>query len=163
MTPPSVLLRGMQITDVPRVMEIDRLSFSMPWPESSFKFELEKNDASRCWVAEVQGPDGKSTILGMAVVWQLVDQAHIATFAVHPEYRGLGIGEDMLSFILRNAQVEGMRSATLEVRESNWIAQSLYRKFGFIVTGRRMKYYHDTMEDAWIMTTSLPIPTQTTD
>jgi [ribosomal protein S18]-alanine N-acetyltransferase len=157
MITPEVVFRSMQIEDLPKVREIDRLSFSMPWPESSFRFELEENEASRCWVTVVQDPETEPKIIGMAIVWQVVDQAHIATLAVHPSFRGLGIGEKMLLHILHVAQEEGMLSATLEVRDSNQIAQSLYQKLGFTVTGRRMKYYHDTMEDALIMTLPLPL------
>ena len=158
MTTPQVNFRSMQLQDVERVMQIDQLSFTMPWPKSSFRFELEENDASRCWVAEVQFDKGESDIIGIAVVWQLVDQAHIATIAIHPEYRQMGIGTDFLFYILEKAQSEGMLSATLEVRETNLAAQSLYRKFGFQVTGRRRRYYHDTQEDALIMTMLFPVP-----
>ena len=159
MNSPAVFYRPMQVSDIERVMEVDRLSFSMPWPKSSFRFELEDNDASKCWVAETSSPDGSLMLIGMAVVWLVVDQAHVATFAVHPSFRGLGIGKKFLSFILYKAHKEGMLSATLEVRETNEIAQSLYRDLGFKVTGRRLRYYHDTMEDALIMT--LPFPIQT--
>ena len=40
---------------------------------------------------------------------------------------------------------------TLEVRVSNMIAQSLYRKFGFQAGGIRKGYYSDNHEDALVM------------
>ncbi|MEP6680444.1 MAG: ribosomal-protein-alanine N-acetyltransferase RimI, partial [Chloroflexota bacterium] len=42
---------------------------------------------------------------------------------------------------------------TLEVRAGNEAAQELYRRFGFIVAGRRPNYYTDDGEDALVMTT----------
>ena len=160
MTFPIVFFRSMQVEDIDSVMEVDRLSFSLPWPRTSYRFELEQNDASSCWVAEVKMPEGEQKLIGFAIVWLLVDQAHIASIAVHPEFRGQGIGKQLLFFILEKARQDGMLSATLEVRQSNQVAQTLYRKFGFEVTGRRLRYYHDTQEDGLIMTLLFPIPSQ---
>jgi [ribosomal protein S18]-alanine N-acetyltransferase len=139
-------VRKMTIDDVPTVVELDQISFSLPWPERSFRFELTDNPASRCWVAEV---DGK--IVGMIVVWLLVDEAHIATIATHPDFRRKGIGKWLLSHALLHLMDEGARSSFLEVRESNLAAQDMYRKFGYEVTGRRRRYYKDNDEDAILM------------
>lgn len=155
-----VRFRGMLGEDIEEVMEVDRLSFSLPWPKSSYRFELEQNDSSRCWVAEVESPEGDRKIMGIAVVWQIIDQAHIASLAIHPDFRGLGFGKKMLLFILGKAQGDGMLSATLEVRETNLVAQGLYRNLGFEFAGRRPRYYHDTQEDGLIMTLAFPIPSR---
>jgi RimJ/RimL family protein N-acetyltransferase len=40
---------------------------------------------------------------------------------------------------------------TLEVRESNHVAQNLYRKYGFTVVSTRRAYYSDNMENALVM------------
>ena len=90
-------IRRMTLNDLPAVMELDQISFTMPWPERSFHFELTDNPASRCWVYEL---DGK--IAGMIVAWLLVDEAHIATIATHPEYRRQGIAKKLLTYALRN-------------------------------------------------------------
>lgn len=139
-------IRRMTIDDVSAVVELDQKSFSLPWPERSFRFELTDNPASRCWVAELEGQ-----IVGMIVVWLLVDEAHIATIATHPDYRRKGIGKQLLSHALRHLMDEGARSSFLEVRESNYAAQDLYRKFGYEETGRRRRYYKDNDEDAILM------------
>ena len=73
-------IRRMTLEDVPTVHEIDTLSFSLPWPERSFQFELTENPVSRGWVAESGG-----RIAAMLVLWLIVDEAHIATVATHPE------------------------------------------------------------------------------
>jgi ribosomal-protein-alanine N-acetyltransferase len=46
---------------------------------------------------------------------------------------------------------EGARSSFLEVRESNFSAQEMYRKFGYEASGRRPRYYKDNNEDAILM------------
>lgn len=142
----KLIIRRMTIDDVPAVVELDRKSFSLPWPERSFRFELTDNPASRCWVAELQGK-----IVGMIVVWLLVDEAHVATIATHPEFRRKGIAKRLLSHALRHLISEGARSSFLEVRESNFAAQEMYRKFGYEETGRRRRYYKDNDEDAILM------------
>jgi ribosomal-protein-alanine N-acetyltransferase len=148
----TLTIRPMLLEDLPAVQEIDRLSFSLPWPASSFRYELLENEHSQLWVAEVQYPGGQKTVVGAIVVWLVVDEAHIATLAVHPDYRQMGIGKRLLITALRGALQEGMQVATLEVRAGNRVAQALYQQFGFEVVGERHGYYQDNHEDALIMT-----------
>ncbi len=146
-----VKIRPMVEADLDRVYEIDTASFSAPWPASSYRFELFENPASRLWVAEVRLPD-RSEVVGMIVVWLILDEAHVATLAVDPEYRQQGIGRKLLFAALNECVSWGAHTATLEVRPSNLAAQALYRDFGFELVGRRPRYYIDNNEDALIMT-----------
>jgi ribosomal-protein-alanine N-acetyltransferase len=143
----NVLIRRMTLDDLPVVIELDQVSFSLPWPERSFRFELNENVASRCWVAEVD-----ERVVAMLVGWMLVDEIHIATIATHPDFRRQGIGRKLLSHALMRAQEEGAQTSFLEVRESNLAAQEMYRQFGYEPTGRRKRYYKDNDEDAILMT-----------
>lgn len=140
-------IRRMTLDDLAQVIAIDKVSFSLPWPERSFRFEIADNPASRAWVAEL---DGK--IVGMIVAWLLVDEAHIATIATRPEFRRQGIASRLLIHALEYMRSEGARTSVLEVRESNAAAQEMYRKFGFEESGRRPHYYKDNGEDAILMT-----------
>ena len=139
-------IRRMILEDVPAVHAIDLLSFSLPWPERSFRYELTENQVSRGWVADVDG-----TIAAMLVLWLIVDEAHIATIAVHPDFRRQGIGEQILLYALRAARNEGAQRAFLEVRAGNIAAQAMYKKYGFEVVGVRPGYYKDNNEDALLM------------
>jgi [ribosomal protein S18]-alanine N-acetyltransferase len=143
-------IRRMTLDDIEQVVAIDQASFSLPWPERSFRYELTDNPSSRSWVAEADG-----RIVGMIVAWLLVDEAHIATIATHSDYRGRGIAKKLLTHALRQMADEGAVSSFLEVRESNAIAQEMYRKFGFDVSGRRPRYYKDNDEDAILMSVML--------
>ena len=148
-------IRRMNLSDVPAVADLDRRSFSLPWSERAFTHEVTDNANARCWVAEVSGPNGTPLLAGMAVVWLIVDEAHIATIAVEPSLRSQGIGRAMMAALLVDARQMGMLSATLEVRRSNLAAQALYRRFGFQEVGERLRYYKDNYEDALILTAGL--------
>ena len=143
----GALIRRMRLEDIPAVHEIDVQSFSLPWSERSYQFEINENPVARTWVAEKDG-----RIAAMLVLWLIVDEAHVATIATHPDYRRQGIGERILIATLNSARDEGARRAFLEVREGNLAARAMYQKYGFKVTGRRPKYYKDNNEDALLMT-----------
>src|SRR5215207_120979 len=143
----NVLIRKMTLDDIEQVIAIDRVSFSLPWPERSFRFDLTDNPASRCWVAEI---DGK--VAGMIVAWLIVDEVHVATIATHPDFRRRGVAKKLLAHTLQYLKEEGAQSSFLEVRASNFAAQEMYRKFGYEESGVRPRYYKDNDEDALLMT-----------
>ncbi|MEA4907067.1 MAG: ribosomal protein S18-alanine N-acetyltransferase [Chloroflexi bacterium] len=147
----DVDIRPMQMEDLEQVGQIDRLSFSMPWPQRSFRFELTQNPASHLWVAALR-QDTPRRVVGVIVTWVIVDEAHIGTIAVHPEYRQAGIGKRLLACALLDAWQAGARQAFLEVRRSNLAAQALYTRVGFVVEAVRPRYYRDNGEDALLMT-----------
>lgn len=164
MAPPhtlSVTLRSMTLADVPQVHHLDTLSFSLPWSERSFRFEVNENPNSVVWVAEAAQNETESApreVIGMAVVWVILDEAHIATIATHPDYRGWGVGRLLLARSLLVAYERGARLAYLEVRRGNLTAQHMYQRFGFAVVGERRRYYQDNGEDALLMTLDPLLP-----
>lgn len=140
-------IRKMKVEDIPEVVEIDRSSFTLPWTERSFKYEVTENSAARCWVTEVDGQ-----VAAMLVLWIIVDEAHIATIATHPKFRRRGFAKKMLTRSLVAAREEGMQKALLEVRARHVVAQKIYCDIGFVEVGRRPMYYRDNGEDAVLMT-----------
>lgn len=145
-------IREMEAEDLEQVYALEKESFSTPWSLDSFQFELKENKAAHLWVAEVGGDDGEKKVIGMVVVWLLVDEAHIATVAVKEDYRRRGIASQLICTALTDLGEKGAIGATLEVREGNKTAQELYRGFGFEFVGRRKGYYKDSGEDAILMT-----------
>jgi ribosomal-protein-alanine N-acetyltransferase len=143
-----VVVDAMRLEDVPAVHEIERLSFRTPWPAHAFEQELRGNRLARYLAARAG-----DTVVGFAGVWLMVDDAHVTTFSVHPDWRRLGIGRQLLLNLAELSGTIGARRMTLEVRPSNLAAQALYRAFGFEIAGRRPHYYTDDGEDALIMTT----------
>jgi len=143
----SLIIRRMSIEDVPAAHEIDTLSFTLPWPERSLRYEVTDNPAARCWVAELD-----NHLVGMLVLWLIVDEAHIATIAIYPKFRHQGIAKKLLVEALNSAYNEGAHTAMLEVRAGNKAALKMYTNFGFEEVGRREHYYKDNHEDAILMT-----------
>ncbi len=149
----AIQIRSMQRADLEQVQAIDQISFTLPWPASAYRYELEENEASRLWVAETTDAQGHPTIIGIIIIWLILDEAHVATIAVHPDYRHRGVAQQLLVVAMQDAVRLGALQATLEVRAGNWVAQKLYHRFQFEVVGRRIRYYRDNNEDALIMTT----------
>jgi [ribosomal protein S18]-alanine N-acetyltransferase len=176
-------VEAMDLDDIPEVLEVDRDSYTLPWPASAYRREIMHNRNARYFVLRElsaqdatpeprepsrprfslgflwkpqreDGRQGRGRIVGYAGMWLMVDEAHITTIAVRTEWRGRGLGELLLASLIEAAQDIGAIRVTLEVRVSNDIAQSLYRKYGFQTEGLRPRYYSDNNEDAYIMTTS---------
>lgn len=145
--PPPYHLRPMQLADLDAVLTIDRLSFPTPIKASIYQYEIKHNALAHYQVLCVD-----DIIIGYAGFWMMADECHVSTIATHPDWRGCGLGELLLLNILFLAQDHAAQMATLEVRQSNQVAQALYRQYRFVVVGQRRGYYKDTGEDALIMT-----------
>jgi len=172
--PVYVQVAAMTLEDIPAVIAIERASFPRPWPERAYRYELTENPNAHFIVARLPTPVvaplvspwrrlasrlglvalplNRAMIVGFAGMWIQVDEAHIATIATHPDWRGRGVGQRILLALLRTAQRCQAQTVTLEVRVSNLVAQRLYHKFGFQEVGRRKAYYQDNREDALLMT-----------
>ena len=146
----DVVIRKMTLDDLSGVLQIDRQSFPLPWPERSYRFELSKNPAAHLMVADLD-EDGQQAVIGFIGCWIIADEVHISTLAVHPDHRRQGVGERLLLEMLDWAINKAIEMASLEVRESNRAAIGLYQKHGFIIEGRRTGYYRDNNEDALMM------------
>lgn len=138
-------VRDMEERDLERVAEIEALSFSSPWSIEAFRKELEENNLAIYLVCEMDGD-----LAGYMGMWKVVDEGHVTNVAVDPKFRGMGIGNALLSEMVIRARESNLVSMTLEVRVSNVQAIGLYKKHGFEDVGTRPKYY-DNGEDAIIM------------
>ncbi len=132
----EIKIRQMKKSDLTRVGEIEKLSFPIPWSQNTFFIELDKKEFAFWWVIEYQ-----KLVVGYAGYWKIKDEAHIVNLAIHPDFRRKKLGIKLLSFLLDHIQNQGLSVVTLEVRESNIIAQHLYEKFGFKKVAIRPCYY----------------------
>jgi len=147
----KLVFRKMTLDDLPDVMNIEQDAFATPWTEDAFRNELTNNMFAQYMAMEYQGQ-----VIGYTGMWIIVDEAHITNIAILSPYRGQGLGKLLLHEVQRTASFLGAVRMTLEVRESNEIAQRLYRQFGFVNAGIRPRYYSDNNEDAIIMWADLP-------
>ena len=138
--------------DLPAVNAIEKASFSNPWSDATFRGEIQNEGISFPTVI-IHDPDRR--IAGYIIYWLIRDEAQINNIAVHPDFRGQGIGKAALKIILKEIQEKGAEFVSLEVRPSNAPALALYRKLGFKVLGSRKGYYTNPPEDAYVMGLSL--------
>jgi len=167
-------IRPMEPGDVPAVVAIDRLSFPTPWLASSYLYELRHNTHSfyysllkpalhsaideparsgQGWLHRLRSalrPAEESRVIGYVGLRFNATEAHVSTIAVHPDWRGKGLGELLLLTAMEKAVELRATAVSLEVRPSNEVAQHLYHKYGFRFTGIHRGYYRDG-EDAWLM------------
>jgi len=160
--------------DISTVVAIDRLSFPTPWPASSYSYELGQRTRSfyyvllkpaaggaapsgqgwRRWLHKLIGLPKEDRVIGYVGLRLRDAGGHISTIAVHPDWRGKGLGELLLLAAMEKALELEVGAATLEVRASNQAAHCLYRKYGFRFKGIRQGYYRNG-EDAWLMAVEL--------
>lgn len=143
---PDLTIAPVREEDLPAIVAIEATSFSAPWTEEMFRWELAQAGTSFAWVAR-QG----DRVLGYLFTWVVAGECHINNVAVAPTSRGQGIGDALLRTGLAAALARGARTALLEVRASNRAAQALYARWGFAVAGRRRRYYSHPTEDALLM------------
>lgn len=149
--PGFLTMRPMTLDDLPQVYRIELDSFTLPWSFNSYVHELTDSRVSRCFVAATKDDNERKKILGMIVIFLIEDEAHVATFAIAPQYRRNGIGWRLMLHAFKEVCREGADHAQLEVRAGNQSAISLYEKLGFVTVGTRKNYYADNHEDALLM------------
>ncbi|MEW9503263.1 ribosomal protein S18-alanine N-acetyltransferase [Jeotgalibacillus marinus] len=142
----DIRFRWMTIEDIDSVMAVEEESFTVPWRREAFENELMINQFAKYLLLEVEGE-----VVGYCGLWLIMDEAHITNVAVVPRLRGHKLGEALMKKVVKLAIETGAKTMTLEVRVSNHIAQSLYRKLGFSDGGIRKNYYSDNQEDALVM------------
>ena len=127
------------------VAEIEKICFSSPWSEESIEESLKSG--TKFFVAEKCGK-----VLGYIGISCILDEGYIANIAVLPKERKTGVATALLNRVFSLAKDESLSFVSLEVRESNTPAVSLYKKLGFKTEGRRKNFYENPKEDALIMT-----------
>ncbi len=137
-------IRRLTYADLPQIIAVERRAFPTPWSLAMFVLELSK-PAGVCLTALRDGE-----MLGYLICSRYDTVWHIMNVAVDPGRRREGIATAMLADLLRRIDGHGARF-TLEVRESNFGAIELYKRFGFAPAGRRRRYYQDNGEDAVVM------------
>jgi len=138
--------------DLAAVRAIETVSFSNPWSDNTFRGEIQNTSISFPLVV-VETASQK--VVGYIIYWQIREDVQINNLAVHPDFRGRGVGETALRVVLDRVREAGASLVTLEVRLSNTAARNLYHKFGFQALGRRKNYYTNPDEDAEVLSLML--------
>lgn len=144
-----IIIEEMNEADIDRFAEIDQKCFTVPWSRKAFEDEF-KNSIAVYFAAR-----NDDECIGYAGFWNVSGEGDITNVAVVEEHRRSGVGSMLIEAVLEKAKQLNIDIMTLEVRQSNYKAQGLYKKYGFEVIGTRKRYYSDNNEDALIMTKQL--------
>jgi ribosomal-protein-alanine N-acetyltransferase len=143
--------------DLLEVVEIEEASGLSLWGWEAYRAELDRREAVMLVArrAEAQGYPGERIVKGFIAARLVADELHINNIGVRESARRLGLGGSLLETALHWGAKQGALTAALEVRSSNVVAQSLYRRYGFHVVGRRKNYYRQPTDDALVMSAVL--------
>jgi len=141
------LLRPATEPDLNEIVQIERACFADPWTEESFRRLLVGHPA----IFQVIGYPPEVKVAGYVIAFAVGEDAELLNIAVEPNFRGRGLAGQMLDALLIELAGQGVRSAFLEVRESNRAARGLYGSRGFTEIGTRRNYYRRPVEDALVM------------
>lgn len=127
------MIRIAKRADISSVINIENSSFAEPWDGREFRSYLgdpgfivfEENDV----------------ICGYAIIVVLNGDAHLASIAIHPDFRRKDIGTFLLNGCLLLAKTYSFSLVRLEVREKNITAQKFYLANGFEATANIPNYY----------------------
>jgi ribosomal-protein-alanine acetyltransferase len=179
----SVLMRRARVTDLDRIMRLERATFTDDaWPEAAMRRELESEhgyylvaiddapagaddddgrSADDAAEGDPAGHDDETTLdpslLGYAglLAPKGGGQGDVQTIAVAPAARGMGLGRGLMHALITESRRRGVAELFLEVRADNPIARSLYRSLGFEEIGVRPRYYRHGI-DAVLMRLAVP-------
>jgi [ribosomal protein S18]-alanine N-acetyltransferase len=143
----TALLRPAAEGDIDQIARIERACFADPWSEESFRRLLDVPPA--IFLVAIIAPD--HSVSGYVIAFAVGEDAEVLNVAVDPRFRGKGLAGQMLDAVLIQLGGRGVRTAFLEVRESNVAARALYKSRGFSEIGRRGRYYRRPVEDALVL------------
>ncbi|MFC1548267.1 ribosomal protein S18-alanine N-acetyltransferase [Candidatus Neomarinimicrobiota bacterium] len=144
-----MLIRRADGQDIEQLMTIEKLCYDNPWPEEAFEEEIVPGEVGLGLVAEDEG-----LVVGFLTGMMVVDEFHLHNIAVHPDFRGRGIGKELLESVKALCEEHEYRRIILEVREDNEIARHLYLSMGYEAVGSRKDYYGPG-QDAYLYTMQL--------
>ncbi len=141
----TVHIRWMIRRDMPEVLEIENKSFEFPWFEEDFIRCLRQRNCIGM-VAECD-----ERVIAFMIYELHKTRLHILNFCVHPQFRRLGAGGQMIAKLVSKLSHQRRTRILLEVRETNLDAQLFFRNNGFRAVSVLRDYYDDTPEDAYVM------------
>ena len=142
--PAGLALISLDLSYLPQVCSLEKRCYSHPWSDTLIAGEFSKNVSLRLGLVQ------DNYLVGYSFSYLVGDELHILNLAIRPEMQGRGLGRRLLKGLLTSAYDRGVRFATLEVRQSNTAARSLYERVGFVLTGIRKNYYRNNHEDALV-------------
>jgi ribosomal-protein-alanine acetyltransferase len=158
----AIGIRSFKISDLKRIMEIERRAFPDAWDESWFVYFFQTNPNG--FMVAVDDTD---QTIGYAIVgleteredaWLYTEESrippqrgHLLNIAVDKKWRGTGIGAMLLEAVSRYVLERGVDELWLEVQTKNIDARRFYANKGFKNTGKYLRNYYPDGGDAIVM------------
>ena len=142
----NLKIEKMRKEHVEQIAEIEREAFSVPWSRDALLVECE-NELAHFYAALIG-----EKVVGYFGLHIIINEGYITNIAVGKSHRGQGVAKALMQKMLEISSQHNLCFLTLEVRQSNHPAISLYRRFGFSPEGLRKNFYTSPAEDAVIMT-----------
>ena len=117
----------MNAAHVDGVCALEKNCFVHPWSRQSIESALE-NEQSLFYVAVEEGQ-----VIGYIGMSFVLDEGYIYNVAVSEAHRRKGVGSALIQTLVTHAKKNNFAFLTLEVRDGNRAARSLYETFGFLL------------------------------
>ncbi|MEH3054130.1 MAG: ribosomal protein S18-alanine N-acetyltransferase [Patulibacter minatonensis] len=150
----GIRIERLRVGQLTEIMPIERTSYATPWSVAMFVLELTRTEGIALGARGAPEPGADNgPLLGYVICSPQADEWHVMNVTTAPEHRGRGIARALLRELhgVLAGATAGRARLTLEVRPSNAPAFALYASEGYLVAGRRRKYYPDDGEDALVM------------
>ncbi len=144
-------VRELKAEHIDMVAELEELCFAHPLSKNNLGMLLPGGIGNGFVIVD----DAKGVAAAYGGIICVLDEGQILNIATHPEYRRRGFGRKIMDTIFAHAKANGIAFITLEVRESNEAAISLYQSLGFYNVGRLKGYYDSPKEDGLILKVDL--------
>lgn len=131
-----------------RIAHLEKEIFSEPCSENGLEIFL--NERNFCTLALEDGVP-----VSYCTVVTVLDEAQIINVATSSDFRGRGYAKAVLEGVFEECKKRGISFISLEVRESNLPAISLYQSLGFTTEGKRKDFYKNPRENALVMIKNL--------
>ena len=139
--------------DAGAVADLEQTIFGMPWSQKtvadSIACAAETGSSEKVAYAAL-GAFVDGVLSGYLFGAAVAGEGELHRIAVAPDFRQQKLGSALMEEFLRWVSLHGAGGTWLEVRAGNHAAIALYRKYGFLETGRRRHYYQNPTEDALI-------------
>ena len=123
---PSVILRPMELTDLPQVAFLDKIAFESMWVNPREKISLAFNQAEHAYVADFDGQ-----IIGYEMTTANFFSAHLARIAIHPNFQKQHIGSELICEMFKYFRRKGIDQISVNTQNTNKSSLALYKSLGF--------------------------------
>lgn len=147
--PGEISIRGFHPTNLPGLVDLVARTGAAEWSPDQIRTAVE---GAVCRVRLAwEGRPGSDRPVGFVLARRILETVEIDLVGVDRSLRRQGVARLLLTELLEAERSSGAAEARLELAAGNEAAFALYAGQGFVVVGRRERYYPDG-DDALLLT-----------